>query len=69
MKDRGLLRLRMIADLVLICLFGFAAPPLFAPIGRSWGVLLASFATMFISFGFLYDGIRTLERLRKPDSN
>ena len=55
----------MIADLVLVGVFGLLAPIILTPIGRNWGVLAASFAVFLLIVGFLLDGLRTLARFRK----
>jgi hypothetical protein len=58
-------RLRMIADFILVGAFGFAAPVLLAPIGRNWGAGLAGIATFAICIGFLWDGLRMVQRQRR----
>jgi hypothetical protein len=68
-KSRNSLKLRMIADFVLVCAFGLAVPPILAPLGRSWGVLLESFATFLLAVGFLFDGLRTRLRLLRLSSD
>jgi predicted hydrocarbon binding protein len=65
MKNLRYLQLRIIADIVLVCALGFAAPAILAPIGRNWGILLASFVAFLFAAGLLFDGLRTLQRLRK----
>jgi hypothetical protein len=58
----------MIADFILVCAFGFVAPPLLAPISKSPNTMLAAFVIFLLSIGFLWDGLRTWQRLRKPRS-
>ena len=65
MKRGDSLKLRMVVDVVLVCTMAFVAPIMLAPIGRSWGVLAAGFAAFLLAIGFLLDGLRTLQRLRK----
>jgi hypothetical protein len=69
MSRQGHLKLRLTVDIVLLCVLGLIAPIALSPVGRSWGVLLIYFLMFLICVGFLYDGLRTMERLRKPDSN
>jgi hypothetical protein len=69
MKRRDSLRLRMIADFVLTCIFGLALPPILAPTGRSWSVLSVTMASFCVSIWCLYDGLRTLTRLRQLHSD
>jgi hypothetical protein len=64
-----MLKLRMIADFILVGGFGFAAPPLLAPISQSGRVMVLAFLTFLISIGFLWDAFRMVSRLRKPASN
>jgi hypothetical protein len=61
-KGQGMHRLRMIADFILVGAFGFAAPAILSPIGRSWGVALMGFATFAIGIAFLWDGLRMAQR-------
>lgn len=65
MIRQGKLRLRMMADFVLVVAFGLCAPALLAPIARSWDVMLTSCATFAISVAFLWDGLRTADRLHR----
>jgi hypothetical protein len=69
MHSRAFLKLRMISDFVLACAFGFVAPTILAPIGRSQSILLTGFAILLCAVWFLFDGLRTLQRLLKssPD--
>jgi hypothetical protein len=60
-----MLRVRLIADFFLVVAFGFVAPMLLAPIGRSAGVMLVSAATFGISLGFLWDGLRAAGHLHR----
>lgn len=60
-----MLRLRIIADFILVAAFGFVAPALLAPIGRNWGVMLVSVATFAICVAFLWDGLRMAGRIRR----
>jgi len=65
MNRRRSLKLRMIADFALIFAFGFAAPTILAPIGRNWSTLATGFVTFLFAAWFLYDGLRTRQRLQK----
>jgi len=69
MKRGDFLKLRMVVDVVLIFTLAFVAPITLAPIGRSWGVLAAGFAAFLLAIGSLFDGLRTLQRLRKLHLN
>jgi hypothetical protein len=69
MNGQGRLKLRLLADFIFFCIFGFAAPHLLAPISRSWEIRLASYIAFFICAGCLYDGFRTMAIMRKSDSH
>lgn len=69
MNDLGTLKLRMSADFLLVCLIGFAAPPILSLLCPSCPVLFASFAALLLAVLFLYDALRILGRLRKTQSN
>jgi hypothetical protein len=64
-RRQGMLRLRMIADFILVGAFGLAAPAMLAPIGRNWGVMLIGVATFAIGIAFLWDGLRMVQRLHR----
>ncbi len=55
----------MLADIVLVCAFGFVVPAILAPIGRNLSVFLTSLAAFLFAARFLLNGLRTLQRLRK----
>jgi hypothetical protein len=64
MNSHRSIKLRMIADFVLVFAFGFVAPLILAPISKNWTVMLIAFATFLIAIGSLWDGLRTMQRLR-----
>jgi hypothetical protein len=59
----------MLVDVLLLCFMVFVVPPRLAPFARSWSTLLASVAAFLLSLGFLWDGLRTWQRLSRADSN
>jgi len=69
MDSRASLKLRMIADAIMVLGFGGAAPAALSTIGRNWPTLLMAFAVFFIAIGFWYDFMRTLQRFRKLRTN
>jgi hypothetical protein len=68
MDRRGSAKVRMTVELVLFCIFGFVVPPLMAPLGSSWGKLLVSFGSLLLAVVFLYDFLRTVQRLKASES-
>jgi hypothetical protein len=64
MDTRASLRLRIIVDLLGVCLFGFAAPFAFISITGRQHVFLVALASFFLSLSLL-DMLRTRQRLRK----
>jgi len=69
MNGPASLKLRMATDFLLVCVFGFAVPPMLAPLSRSWTLLFTSFVALLLACAFLWDGLRMLGRLRKPRSS
>jgi hypothetical protein len=80
MKNRRSLQLRMAADMVLVGVFGFVVPPFIvpiarnlslflAPIGKNLSITLTSIVGFLIAGWFWYDFLRTLQRLRKSDTD
>jgi hypothetical protein len=65
MEGRISLKLRMIADAIMVLGFGAVAPAALSLIGRNWRILLMEFATFLVAAGFCYDFFRTRQRFRK----
>jgi glycopeptide antibiotics resistance protein len=65
MNRRSSLKLRIAVDFLLVCAFGFVVPTVLAPISRSWSILVL----FFLAAASLYDGLRALGQLRKPNAN
>ncbi|MGC2639657.1 MAG: hypothetical protein WA294_20910 [Acidobacteriaceae bacterium] len=53
----------MISYFLMVAALGVVAPALLAPITRSWSVVLVSGVTFALCVAFLWDGMRTANRL------